>query len=607
MSEDKRLDIPAPGSPNFEARIRETLQVYMGLRGDPLDRGLTVRDMIKLGLVQTAGDDGGTTLLPGPAIPPIPVEDDAEDLTPPPTPTGFGLDSGITFVYVTHDPPVYSQGRGHDRTVVYGFRRNDGDPLPTFAQAVRIADFKGEVYAYPTDPATTWHMWIKWRTLDGVESVTPAGGINGLQVRTGEDVQRLLDALNGQITGSELNTELSAVIDDSMLGIKYLATQYGMRVQVAADGKKLVGGYGLMGTNSAERGPSIDFGVLANRFYVGAPAENGGISSTRPFIVQTTPTVINGVSVPAGVYIEDGFIKNGTITNAKIANAAIDDAKIAFLSANKIRAGAISVGQDISSSTFSEGGAQGWVIRGDGRAEFREAVVRGGVFASYGQIAGININANGLYTSAYGSGTGFWLGKDGKFSLGNKLTWDGSLLSVNGGGTFSGTLNAASGTFRGALHAATGTFSGVLTADAVNAVSTLNIAGEAVTVPRFSSGTPNIYLAFDQQTPLYPVGTLTVGVFATILVTVTWANVVDEDRNKDVFAYVHFNGVPFYAQGVTAPRFNQSTQTIQCVIPGVPPGTHSVGIRFKNQGTLGANSGGVVISKWNVTALTVMR
>ena len=81
MSEDKRLDIPAPGSPNFEARIRETLQVYMGLRGDPLDRGLTVRDMIKLGLVQTAGDDGGTTLLPGPAIPPIPVEDDAEDLS----------------------------------------------------------------------------------------------------------------------------------------------------------------------------------------------------------------------------------------------------------------------------------------------------------------------------------------------------------------------------------------------------------------------------------------------------------------------------------------------------------------------------------------------
>lgn len=485
MIEDKRLDIPAPGSPNFEARMREVLQVYLGRRGDPLDRGLTVRDLTELGLLKT--DGSSTTLLPGPAIPPIPSEDEAEDLTPPPTPTGFALDAGITNVFVTHDPPVYTQGRGHDRTVVYGYRRNDGDPLPTFVQAVKVADFKGEVYAYPTDPATTWHMWIKWRTLDGVESVTPAGGVNGLQVRTGEDVQRLLDALNGQITGSQLNEELSTVIDDSIEGIKYLGTQYGMRVQVAADGRRLVGGYAVIGSKSAERGPSIDFGVLANRFYVGAPAENGGVSSSRPFIIQTTPTVINGVSVPAGVYIEDGYIKNGTITNAKIANAAIDDAKIAFLSASKIRAGYIAVGQNISSSTFSEGGGQGWVIRGDGTAEFRQAVVRGGVFATYGQIGGININAGAVYTGSYG-GTGFYLGSDGRFSLGSALTWDGTNLNIQGNAKFSGELVAATGTFKGALSAATGTFSGTLTAQAINAVDTINIAGNAVTIPAGTYG-----------------------------------------------------------------------------------------------------------------------
>ena len=487
MSEDKRLDIPAPGSPNFEARLRETVQVYLGVRGDPLDRGLTVRDLTEMGLIQSSGPGGTGRLVPGRAIPPIPSEDTEEDLTPPPTPTGFALDAGITNVFITHDPPVYSQGRGHDRTVVYGFRRNDGDPLPTFAEAAKIADFLGEVYAYATDPATTWHMWIKWRTLDGVESVTPAGGINGLQVRTGEDVQRLLDALNGQITGSELNNELSSVIDDTMTGVKYLATQYGMRVQVAADGKRLVGGFGLMGSNSAERGPSIDFGVLANRFYVGAPAENGGISSTRPFIVQTTATTINGVTVPAGVYIEDGFIKNGTITNAKIANAAIDDAKIAYLSASKLRAGAISVGQNISSSTFSEGGGQGWVIRGDGTAEFRQAVVRGGVFATYGQIGGININAGAVYTGSYG-GSGFYLGSDGRFSLGSALTWDGTNLNIQGNAKFSGELQAATGTFKGALSAATGTFSGTLTAQAINAVDTINIAGNAVTIPAGTYG-----------------------------------------------------------------------------------------------------------------------
>lgn len=60
------------------------------------------------------------------------------------------------------------------------------------------------------------------------------------------------------------------------------------------------------------------------------------------------------------------------------------------------------------------------------------------------------------------------------------------LDATTGDATFAGTLDAADGTFAGSLSAATGTFSGTLTAAAVNAVNTLNIAGEAVTIPRFS-------------------------------------------------------------------------------------------------------------------------
>lgn len=525
MSEDKRLDIPAPGSPNFEARVREALQTYMGTRGDPLDKGLTLRDLTDIGLLEYGGGRGAnTTIRPGRVYPNIPTEDQAEDLTPPPTPTGFSLEAGITNVFITHDAPIYAQGRGHDRTIVYGAKRNSGDPLPTFAQAAKIADFIGEVYGYPTDPATIWHMWITWRTRDGVESVTPAGGINGLQVRTGEDVQRLLDALNGQITGSELNTELSKVIDDSMVGVKYLATQYGMRVQVAADGRRLIGGYGLMGTNSAERGPSIDFGVLANRFYVGAPSTDGAISSSRPFIVQTTPTTINGVDVPAGVYMDDVFMKNGSITNAKIANAAIDNAKVKELSADKIKAGSIAVGQYIQSSTYNPTNAKGWRITGDGLADFREVVVRGGVFASYGAISGIAIDQDGLRTAPYGVGPGFYLGNDGRFSLGSALTWSGTKLNIQGDatfsgalaaatGTFKGELSAATGTFKGALQAASGSFSGTLTADAINAVSTINIAGNAVTVPggAFGSYRAEVVLSTDVPTRFMLVGTFTQG------------------------------------------------------------------------------------------------
>jgi hypothetical protein len=44
-------------------------------------------------------------------------------------------------------------------------------------------------------------------------------------------------------------------------------------------------------------------------------------------------------------------------------------------------------------------------------------------------------------------------------------------------------LSAATGSFAGSLSAASGTFSGTLTANAINAVNTINIAGNAVTIP----------------------------------------------------------------------------------------------------------------------------
>ena len=51
-----------------------------------------------------------------------------------------------------------------------------------------------------------------------------------------------------------------------------------------------------------------------------------------------------------------------------------------------------------------------------------------------------------------------------------------------------GSLEANVGTFRGALAAATGTFSGTLTASAINAVDTLNVAGNAITVSSSAIG-----------------------------------------------------------------------------------------------------------------------
>jgi hypothetical protein len=59
---------------------------------------------------------------------------------------------------------------------------------------------------------------------------------------------------------------------------------------------------------------------------------------------------------------------------------------------------------------------------------------------------------------------------------------------VDGVATFNG-----GGSFSGALSAATGNFSGTLTASAVNAVNTINLAGNAVTVPQSAYTVGPIY------------------------------------------------------------------------------------------------------------------
>ena len=605
--------------------VREVIQTFRGYRGDPLDQALTLRDLTLETRRQLQGGGllngtaGGTTLI-NPEAPVYEI-----DLTPPPTPEGLAASSGISHVYVECASPSYTQGHGHDRTVVYGIKWPDGAPAPVFSSAVQLFSFQGPFGAYPSDPATRWALWIKWRSNDGVLSTDPAGGTNGVVTRTGENVALLLEALTGEITESQLYVDLGSRIDlidtpttglvdqvgavktvvnnpatgvlataasldavkntvnNATTGVTATATRVSalettvntgpdrntalrasvtneattradadtalamratnlessvnnattglatkasvsqvatakseaiaasasvtdtisarlntgdfaaVQVQSSASASAVTGllaqytvkldvggkvsGYGLASSSA-----SSEFAIRADRFYI-APPETGGGDAVQiiPFSVQATATTINGVAVPAGVYINDAYVKNGTITNAKIGNAAIDDAKVANLSAAKLTAGSIGVGSYISSTAYTAGSA-GWRINADGTAEFSGVVVRGTVFATAGQIGGITVASNAVRAgqTAWNTGQGFYLGANGTFSLGspqgNRLTWDGVNLNVvspgltlnNGAASFSGALNAASGTFSGALQGATGSFSGELLAGTVD-------------------------------------------------------------------------------------------------------------------------------------------
>jgi len=110
------------------------------------------------------------------------------------------------------------------------------------------------------------------------------------------------------------------------------------RYTVKIDANGYVAGFGLA-VNANDATPTSEFIIRADRFSIGSP----GQTSVIPFIVQASATTINGVSVPAGVYMNDAYIRNGTITNAKIGAAAVDNAKIADASITTAKIGAAQI------------------------------------------------------------------------------------------------------------------------------------------------------------------------------------------------------------------------------------------------------------------------
>lgn len=190
-----------------------------------------------------------------------------------------------------------------------------------------------------------------------------------------------------------------------------------------------------------------------------------------PFkVIEEETTLPDGSVVPPGFYASDGYMHNGFIVNAMIANLAVDDAKIASITADKITAGSIAVGEHIQSANFTPG-ASGWRINGNGVAEFQEAVVRGTLYASAGQIGGSTIGSTYVRSATYALNESGWnfnadgTGQIGGFAvLGDAIQSTNYVAATSGWRlTAAGNLEANAGDFRGTIRASafmTGAYTG---------------------------------------------------------------------------------------------------------------------------------------------------
>jgi chemotaxis protein histidine kinase CheA len=154
-------------------------------------------------------------------------------------------------------------------------------------------------------------------------------------------------------TGVTVEQQFSA--NASSLGT--LEGQYTVKV----DANGAVAGFGLANTTTSSGNNTSEFYVNADRFAI---MQNGSNNATPSVPFSVVPAgIVDGVSVPQGVYITDAFIRNGTIVTAMIGNATITDAKITTLNAEKITTGSLETARlNLDGTTLSVNAAGELVV-----------------------------------------------------------------------------------------------------------------------------------------------------------------------------------------------------------------------------------------------------
>jgi len=310
-----RRDLPPVSSPNFLERVREALSVYLGHRGDDLDRGLTVRDLADAGAAGKAINAAIGTAVAGISIAgntsletiSSALSLDLEpDLSAPPTPYTFTATAAISNLMVECAVPSYTAGHGHYRSVLYGATWVSG-ALPVFGNAVALSEFAGQVFSYATNPSTTWHLWLKWMSRDGVLSTNPAGGTHGVVVGTGLDVSSMVAAMTG--AGNPFTIlAAEAVIG----GVTFPAGTYSTRAFIQD----------AQITNAKIGALAVDTANLAAAAITTAKINDAAITTAKIDLAQITTALIDNAAITSAK------INDAAITTAKIDDAAITTAKI---------------------------------------------------------------------------------------------------------------------------------------------------------------------------------------------------------------------------------------------------------------------------------------
>ena len=180
-------------------------------------------------------------------------------------------------------------------------------------------DWGEYIYEWNSSDWQSAAKYVQPEFLDNYLDATGHWDVQGLSIREVTDLKA---------TKAEVQVQAQS--------INGLEAQYTVKI----DANGAVAGFGLANTTTSSGNNTSEFYVNADRFAIMRGGSDTSAAVT-PFTVQATATTINGIAVPAGVYMDAAFIKAATITSAQIGSVNADTIDVGTLSADFIEGGTI--------------------------------------------------------------------------------------------------------------------------------------------------------------------------------------------------------------------------------------------------------------------------
>lgn len=206
--------LPAATDPALANKINamaEAIDVRLGRRGDPLDRAVTLRELVDSGLVVP---QSGALFNPSNPRPGFLPSAAFGNRSVPPQPTGVSATGGYSVINLFWDFPLYGN---HSQTEIH---RNSANVI---GDAVLVGVSAGRSFIDPVGESADYYYWVRHISTSGVPG--PFHATLGAHATTAADVSELLTTLTGAISASQLTAGLLEMIDGAGSAIELAALQ----------------------------------------------------------------------------------------------------------------------------------------------------------------------------------------------------------------------------------------------------------------------------------------------------------------------------------------------------------------------------------------------